>query len=390
MTANSFAPWPYFDEADVQAVASVLKSGHVNSWTGKQVTRFEEEFAAFVTSRYAVALANGTVALELALHSLGVGPGDDVVVPARTFVATASSVLRCGARPIFADVDEESQTITVETLRLARTPKTKAVIVVHLSGWPADMDPLMEFAETHGLMVIEDCAQAHGARYRGRSVGSIGHVGTFSFCNDKIISTGGEGGMLVTNDESVWEKAWSFKDHGKNWAKCRESNPLRKFRLLHDSLGTNWRMTEMQAVLGRRGLEKLEAWVQSRIRHARILDEHFRNIRCLRVATPPGDIVHSYYKYYVFTTPDQMPSGWGRDDVLAEMARRGIPCYSGSCSEVYLEKVFSDFGMQPETRLPIAKRLGETSLMFPVHPTLTDENIVAFCTAISELFAEDQ
>ena len=212
-----FAPWPFFSEDEIEAVAEVLRSGKVNYWTGSECRQFEQEYANFTETRYAISLANGTLALEAALHSLGIGPGDEVVVPSRTFIATASCVAMSGARPVVADIDSESQTLTAETVRDVLTPRTRAIIAVHLAGWPCDMDPLCELGRARDLYVIEDCAQAHGATYKGRPVGGLGDVGAFSFCQDKIITTAGEGGMLVTNNPDIWRRAWEFKDHGKNF-----------------------------------------------------------------------------------------------------------------------------------------------------------------------------
>src|SRR5438445_2434324 len=333
---EAFAPWPQLTEDEIDAASSVLRSGNINYWTGEEGRLFEQEFAAFSGCKHAIAVANGTVALELALHALGIGPGDEVVVPSRTFIASASSVVMCGAEPVMADVDRESQNLTANTIRGVLSPRTKAVIAVHLAGWPSDMDPILDLAREHGLKVIEDCAQAHGATYKGRPVGSIGHVGAFSFCQDKIMSTGGEGGMLTTNDDSVWEKAWSFKDHGKSYdAVYRRPHPP-GFRWLHESFGTNWRITEMQSALGRVLLRKLPARVNLRRRFASILDEQFSQVPGVRVPVPGHEFRHAYYKYYAFIEPRTIEEGWSRDRILQATLAEGIPCFSGSCSEIYL------------------------------------------------------
>jgi dTDP-4-amino-4,6-dideoxygalactose transaminase len=374
-SGRCFSPWPYYAPDEIEAVASILRSGRVNYWTGEEGRRFETEYAAAVGSRYAVALANGTVALEAALHALGIGAGDDVVVTSRTFVASASCIALRGARPILADVDPESQNVTVETIGAALTAKTKAIIVVHLAGWPCDMDPIMEFARGKGLVVIEDCAQAHGAVYKGRQVGSLGDVAAFSFCQDKIITTGGEGGMLTTNSEEIWEKVWSYKDHGKSFDAVYHREHPEGFRWLHESFGTNWRMTEIQAAIGRIQLRKLPEWVRMRRRNARRLSECFAAIPALRVTIPPSHIEHAYYKYYVFVRPEALASGWNRNRIMNEITAQGVTCQSGSCSEIYLEKAFENKRLQPSRRLLVAKKLGETSLMFLVHPTLTESDM---------------
>jgi dTDP-4-amino-4,6-dideoxygalactose transaminase len=324
------------------------------------------------------------VALELALHATGIGAGDEVVVTARSFVASAACCVLRGAKPVFADVDPASQNITVDTVRAAITPNTKAIIAVHLNGWPCDMDPILELAERRRLTVIEDCAQAHAAMYKGHPVGSLSHVAAFSFCQDKILTTGGEGGMLTTNDESVWRRAWSYKDHGKDWEAVHRKDSSAVFKWLHGSIGTNWRMTEMQAAIGRVAVRKLPQWVTARRRHARLLDSELSRIAALRTTLPPAGIDPSYYKYYVFLRPERLRSGWSRDRILHALRAEGIPCGSGVCPEIYLERAFAHSGY-PAARLPVARKLGQTSLMFLVHPTLSDREMQDTCSAVAKV-----
>lgn len=380
-----FAPWPHFEADEVGAAAAVLRSGRVNYWTGEEGRRFEREFAAFVGCEYAVALANGTVALESALWALGVGPGDEVIVPSRTFIASASCAVMRGARPVVADVDPVSQNLTAETATAALTARTRAIIAVHLAGWPCAMDPILALARERGVCVIEDCAQAHGATYRGRPVGSFGDAAAFSFCQDKIMTTGGEGGMLTTNRREVWEKAWSYKDHGKDYGAVYHREHPPGFRWLHESFGTNWRMTEMQAALGRVQLQKLPAWVAKRRRNAAVLSERFSRLPALRVTAPPEDVGHAYYKYYTFVRPEALKDGWDRDRVMLAVKAEGIPCFVGSCSEIYLEKAFAQAGLGPAARLPVAQELGETSLMFLVHPTLSEADMEDTARAVEKV-----
>jgi dTDP-4-amino-4,6-dideoxygalactose transaminase len=380
----SFAPWPYFAADEIEAVAAVLRSGKVNYWTGQEGRQFEAEFAQFVGAKHGICVANGTVALELALHALGIGPGDEVITTSRTFIASASCVVMRGARPVFADVDRESQNVTAESIQRVITPKTKAIIAVHLAGWPCDMDAIMALANDRGLKVIEDCAQAHGATYKGRQVGSLGHIAAFSFCQDKIMTTGGEGGLVTTDDDRLWEIAWSFKDHGKSYAAVHHRQHPPGFRWLHDSFGTNWRMTEMQATLGRVILQKLPEWVATRRKHAARLTDHFRSLPALRVTEPQSETKHSYYKYYAFVRPEQLRQGWNRDRIIAEITTAGVPCLSGSCSEIYLEQAFPA-EMRPAVPLPVARNLGETSIMFLVHPTLSDAHIQQTCDVVQRV-----
>jgi len=383
---GSLAPWPHFEADEIEAVRNVLQSGKINYWTGDEGRQFEKEFSAQSGCKYGVAVANGTVALELALYALGLGAGDEVIVPSRTFIASASSVIMRGARPVIADVDQVSQNITAETIRPLITPRTKAVIAVHLAGWPCDMDSILKLARDHGLKVIEDCAQSHGATYKSLPIGSFGDVAAFSFCQDKIMTTGGEGGMVTTNDEAIWERAWSFKDHGKSYdAVYNRKHPL-GFRWLHESFGTNWRLTEMQSALGRLLMQKLPKFVQTRRRNAAILTKSFSRIAGLRVTLPPPEIGHSYYKYYAFVRPELLRDEWTRDRIMAAIVAEGLPCFTGCCSEIYLEKAFPE-GIRPSQRLDVARELGETSLMFLVHPTLSEQDMLDTCQAVEAVFA---
>lgn len=367
------APWPFFSSDEVDAATTVLQSGKVNYWTGEECRHFEREYASYLNAQYAVAVANGTVALELALYALGIGPGDEVITTSRTYIASASCIVMRGAVPVVVDVDPVSQNISPAAIRAAITPRTKALVVVHLAGWPCEMDEIMAIAYQHDLKVVEDCAQAHGAMYKGRAVGSIGHAAAFSFCQDKIISSGGEGGMMTTSDQAVWERAWAYKDIGRSYdAVYRREHPP-GFRWLTDTFGTNWRLTEVQGAIGRLQLEKLDAWRATRQRNAAMLTRAFSAIPALRVTTPPSDIEHAYYKYYVFVEPTRLAEGWNRDRIIEELNNLGVPCFSGSCSEIYLERAFDDVPTRPQERLPVARLLGETSLMFLVHPTLTRE-----------------
>lgn len=385
VNTQAFAPWPFFPADEVDAAAAVLRSGKVNYWTGSEGRLFEQAFATFAGCRYAVALANGSVALEAALKVLGIGPGDEVITTCRTFIASASCAVAVGARPVMADVDPNSQNITAKSIQPLITPKTKAIVAVHLAGWPCDMDPIMELARDHGIKVVEDCAQAHGAIYKGRPVGSLGDVAAFSFCQDKIMTTAGEGGMLTTNNHGLWERAWSYKDHGKSYDAVYNRQHPAGFRWLHESFGTNWRLSEVQSAVGRIQLKKVPEWVKVRRRFAAVLTSCFEQIPGLRVTRPSDEIGHSYYKYYVFVRPGKLKPGWDRNRIMAAINAEGVPCMVGSCSEIYLEKAFD--GVACKERRPVARELGETSLMFLVHPTLTEEAIHLTCQAVQKVMA---
>lgn len=371
----SFAPWPFYAEDEIEAVTRVLRSGKVNYWTGTEGREFEKEYAEAVGCKYGVALANGTNALELALVALQIPPGSEVITTPRTFIASASSAVMRGCVPVLADVDPDSGNITADTIAQVITPKTRAIIAVHLAGWPCDMDPIMELAEKHGLKVIEDCAQANGATYKGRPVGGIGHVGCFSFCQDKIITTGGEGGMLTTNDEAVWRRAWEFKDHGKSYEAVYHREHAPGFRWLHESFGTNWRMTEMQAAIGRVQLRKLKEWTIRRRNNMNKLFFGLADLNALRIPRPADDLGHAAYKAYVYLQPEILKPDWTREKIMLEIGAKGVPCFSGSCSEIYLEKAFTSAALGPDGCLANAKTLGETSLMFLVHPDITGEQM---------------
>ncbi|WP_035059554.1 DegT/DnrJ/EryC1/StrS family aminotransferase [Andreprevotia chitinilytica] len=382
MLNTNLSPWPSYTEEEVSAVAAVLRSNKVNYWTGNVCREFEREFAEYLGCKHAIALANGTLALDLALKALGIGPGDEVIVTSRTFLASASSIVTVGATPVFADVDLDSQNITAETVQKVISSRTKAVMCVHLAGRPCEMDPIMALALEHGLYVIEDCAQAHGARYKGRHVGTIGHIGAWSFCQDKIMTTGGEGGMVTTNDDALWNKMWSYKDHGKSWDAVYICQHPPGFRWVHESFGTNWRMLEMQGALGRIQLKRLDDWKARRQYLAAKIDTVAASYPLIRKVMVPDYIDHACYKHYLFVKLDKLKGGWSRDRIIDELAELGTPCYQGSCSEVYLEKAFDGTPWRPGERLPVAKALGETSLMFLVHPTLRDDEIEKVCRAL--------
>ena len=405
MLNTPFSPWPSYSTDEASAVGRVLLTNRVNYWTGRQCQKFERGFAEWCSADHAIALANGTVALDLALTGLGIGSHnggkaeDEVIVTPRTFLASVSSIVNAGAVPVFADVNQNSGNITAETIAAVLTQNTKAIIAVHLAGWPCDMDPIMALAKEHSLKVIEDCAQAHGARYKGRPVGSIGDVAAWSFCQDKIMTTGGEGGMVTTSDRDLWSAMWAYKDHGKSWEAVYERQHPPGFRWLHESFGTNWRMIEMQAAIGRIQLGRMADWTDKRGENAKTIADalepfakedgpirlpEFRCANCSETTCDKG-CLHAYYKFYAYVRPQNLAPDWSRDRIVEEITSRGVPCFQGSCSEVYLERAFDGTGWQPEPRLPIAKELGETSLMFLVHPTLTNSEMEKTATVLHDV-----
>lgn len=394
MPQENFSSWPSYSEEEIQSAAEVLRSNKVNYWTGQECRKFEEEFATWTGASHAIALANGTVALDLALHGLGIGSQnggastDEVIVTPRTFIASVSCVVNAGAVPVFADVNCDSGNLNADTIDAVLTPHTKAVIVVHLAGWPCEMADILKLAESRGLLVIEDCAQAHGARISGKSVGTIGHVGTWSFCQDKIMTTGGEGGMITTNDPALWSKMWSYKDHGKSWDSVYNHSHKPGFRWLHENFGTNWRMLETQAAIGRFQLQKMGVWTKQRAHNALAIRNFLAEFPdSVRVPAPSSDITHAYYRQYGYVKLSGLRPGWTRDRIVSEIASTGVPVFHGTCSEVYLEKAFDGTDWRPVERLPGAKELGESSLMFLTHPTMTLNEIELIGNAIRDVFA---
>ena len=387
MLNTKFSPWPSFTNEEADAVSRVLLSNEVNYWTGQECRQFENEFALWCGSKHAIALANGTVALDLALKALNLGEGDEVIVTSRTFIASVSSIVTLGATPVFADICSDSQNISASSIEPLITSSTKAIICVHLAGWPCEMDEIMKVSEKYNLFVIEDCAQAHGAMYKGEMVGSIGHISAWSFCQDKIMTTGGEGGMVTTNDPELWSKMWSYKDHGKSWKAIYERQHKPGFRWLHESFGTNWRMTEMQAAIGKIQLQRMPEWSKLRLRNATAIWDVAKQLEGLRVPSVPLHIKHAAYKCYVFVEPRKLKSDWNRDRIMGAIIEQGVPCSSGSCSEVYLEKAFDNTCFRPVENLPLAQELGSTSLMFLVHPTLTEGEIMRTCKALKHVIS---
>ncbi len=382
--------WPLYSEAEIEAVVTVMQSGKVNYWTGNEGHAFEVEYAEYLGVKHTLAVSNGTNALELCLRALGIGPGDEVIVPCRTFMASASCVVQVGAKPIVCDIDLHSQNLSIETIEPHLNAKTKAIIAVHLGGWPCDMEALLSFAERHHLFLIEDCAQAHGAQIKGKPVGSFGHMAAFSFCQDKIMSTLGEGGLVATSHEDAWKKAWAYKDHGKGYDTVYHTPHPPGFRWLHDSFGSNYRMTEAQAAVGRLQLQKLPAWQQERARNAAMFDAALSELKSVSIPKPSPDLTHAYYRYYLFVEPTALQSGWSRDRIIQEINALGIWCQVGSCSEIYLEKAFSEAALVPKTRFKNAKMLGETSLALLVDPLYSEDEIQKAAQQIKQLLSTAQ
>ncbi len=390
MSLANFYKWPHFDDNDINAVSEVLKSAKVNRWTGTKNIEFEKKLSEITNCDYAIALTNGTVALELALFALDIKEGDEVIVPCKTFIATASAVVARGAKPVVADVSLETQNITAKSIETCITKNTKAIIVVHLAGCPCDMDSILALAKKYKLFVIEDCAQAHGAKYKDKSVGSFGDIAAWSFCQDKIITTCGEGGAVTTNSEKLWRKMWEYKDHGKSYdAIFNSKNTGTGFRWTIESFGTNFRLSEMACAQGILSLEKLEGWVKTRRANARLLDEALSKFASIRLSKFDEFVYHSYYKYCCFLKLENLKNGWDRNRIKDEITKQGLPCFEGACWNISAEKCFKDKGWEKsDADLPNAAILKDTSLMFLVHPTITQADMLEAVKIIENVLKE--
>ena len=378
--------WPSYTTAEIESAVSILNSNKVNYWSGEHGKAFEKDFSKHFNVGFSIALSNGTVALDLALRSLDIGPGDDVVVTPRTFIASVACIVNLGANPIFADVDLDSGNITASSIEKVLTPKTKAIICVHLAGWPCDMDPILSLAHSKNIFVVEDCAQAHNAKYKDKYVGTLGDIAAWSFCEDKIMTTAGEGGMVTTNNEELFNRAWAFKDHGKNFEIIQKKSSSFVFKYVHSTFGSNYRMTEIQSAIGRIQLTNLDEWTEARKRNAMKFNEVLKNYSDIaRAPLPSEEFSHAYYKYYVYLKTDKIKKSWSRERVVNSLNEIGLPCGSGACPEVYMEDAYKHISKNPHTRLPNAKKLGEESLMLLVHPTLTDEEIDFSCQSLSKV-----
>jgi dTDP-4-amino-4,6-dideoxygalactose transaminase len=377
--------WPQMSSKMITSVSNVLESGKLNQWNNPAVKDFETKFAKHIDCNYAVAVFNGTVALELCVKTLGLKEGDEVIVTSRTFLASASCIAWYGIKPIFVDVDVNSQNITLETIKTAITPKTKAVILVHLAGWPCEVEEICEYCKSINIYTIEDCAQAHGAKYNGRHVGTWGDINAWSFCQDKIITTGGEGGMVTTNSSDLFKLAWSLKDHGKGYDMVFNTEHPPGFRWLHENIGTNWRMLPMQAVIGMHALDELEGWTSHRTLIANIYNEVFNDIDGARVTLPPAHITHAYYKYYFFINPLKFKIS--RDEIIVLIEKACVFAQAGSCGEVYKENALTQFA--PEIELRVAKQLFETAILLLCDPTISEDVAIENAHKIKNILLEN-
>ncbi len=389
---SDFPTWPHYSEDEISAVQEVLKSGAVNYWTGEISKNFEKNFANFSNCKYAISLANGSLALSCAYLAIGIKEGDEIITTPRSFVATASSASLLGGKIVFADVDRDSGNLTTESIERAITKKTKAIVVVHLAGWPADMINISKLAKAYNIALVEDCSQAHGAEINSNEeifpVGQFGDINTWSFCQDKIISTGGEGGMLTTNNKNFFNKIWSFKDHGKCRNKILNNKNSFEYRYIHDNLGSNFRLTEMQSAIGLIQLKKLKKWRRIRSNNAMQILNQLKDINLIKVPCPGKNLVHAWYKLNCFLNNEYLKDNWNREKIIKAIRSFGYPASQGTCSELYLEKCFKGNFHNKDNRLPIAAELGATNLTFLVHPTINKESMKIYASVIKKVLIE--
>jgi perosamine synthetase len=353
---------------ELDYVTDCIRENWISS-AGKYISRFEEGFSAYCGAKYGIATTSGTTALHLALAALGVGRGDEVILPTFTMAACAFAVLYTGARPVLVDSEPEAWNIDVREIEKKITPRTKAILPVHLYGHPCDMDPILSIARKHGLFVVEDAAEAHGAAYQGRMVGGIGDVGCFSFYANKIITTG-EGGMVVTSDEKVAERARRLKDQAFS----------RERRFLHTELGFNYRMTNIQAAIGLAQLEQIERFVETRRRHAFLYSDLLRGTPGL---TLPGEKSWAKNVYWMYAVLIEDPFGMSRDGLMAFLRDRGVDTRT-LFIPMHVQPVFRDAGLFEVESYPVSERLAARGLYLPSGTGLTEGQIFNVCEAIHQ------
>lgn len=366
--------WPNYSENEIKKVIRVIKSGKVNYVNGKLGKKFENLFSKWVKRKYSVALANGTVALELAIKSLKLPPKSEILVTARSFFSSASVIVRAGFVPKFLDVDLYTQNILIKDIKKKISKKTKAIICVHLAGNPCDMKNIINISKKYRLKIIEDCAQAHGARIDEKIVGSFGDVSAWSFCNDKIISTLGEGGMVSTNNKKIYNYINSYKDHGLSLKKKKNLN--QKFIYNKDFFGSNYRLTEVQSAIGIAQLLKINDTLKKRNYIAKKyikIFEKFNNF--FYFYKPPSNIKNSWYRFYVFIKKDLKNFQSIRDKIIYNLNKNGILCYYGACPEIYLENAFKNSNYRSKKRLYNCSILGKTSIALDINHTLSKKTI---------------
>ena len=349
----------YMDDQIKKAVIEVLESGRFIK--GEQLKKFEHEFAVFCSAKYAVGVSSGTAAILLSLMALGIGKGDEVIVPSHTFIATATPILFLGAKPVFADIDAETYTIAPKGIEECLTDRTKAIMPVHLYGHPADMDQINNIAQDNGLYVIEDACQAHGALYKGKMTGSLADIACFSFYPSKNMTACGDGGMVTTNNEELAEKVSMLRDHG------------RKEKHIHEIVGLNLRMGEISAAIGRQQLQHLSVWNEKRRHIAKLYNQLLSEID--KIATPVEKdwARHVYYMYVIRTKQREKLAEYLRDKSISTGIHYPVPVHQQPIMKAYSK------------RLPVTEKVVDKILSLPMHPQLIDTQIKFITDTIETL-----
>ena len=367
---NSQENWPIVSSKEIKIVNKVLKSNKLNYWTGTNCTNFEKEFSNKFKIKYSISLANGSVGLDIAIKSLKLKKNSEIIVTPRSYISSVTSVINQGLKPIFADIDLNSQNIEAKNIEKKITKNTKAVVVVHLGGMPSNMIKIKELAKKYNLKIIEDCSQAHGAKINNKYVGTFGDVSVWSFCNDKILNTLGEGGIVATKNRNNFKNLWSLKDCGKNYSKLRKKKRQFKFRWVHDFEGTNLRMTEVQAAVGRYQLKQLDKWIKKRNINSIKINKVCEKFRSIKTQKTPKNFTNAYYRCYVFLRPNFIKKGWTREKILKYLNKIGLYCDVGSCPEIYKEKFLITNKLVSSKELENASLVGKTSIAFKVSPNI--------------------
>ncbi len=380
--------WPIVSNQEIKLVNNVLKSNKLNYWTGENCKKFEEEFSKLIKTKYSISLANGSVGLDIAIKSLNLKKNSEVIVTPRSYISSVTSVINQGLTPVFADIDLNSQNIEYETIIKKITKNTKAILVVHLGGMPANMTKIISFAKKNKIKIIEDCSQAHGAKINNKYVGTFGDISIWSFCNDKILNTLGEGGIIATKSFMIYKKLWALKDCGKNFSKFKKFKKKNKFKWVHDFEGTNLRMTEVQAAIGRYQLKKLTTWVNMRNYISKKIISICKNFKSIRTQIVPSKFLNSYYRCYIFLDYKHIKKGWTREKILQYLNTNGIYCDVGSCPEIYKEKFLSKQKHINLKSLKNANLIGKSSIAFKVFPNIYKTTLNNKLSKLNKFFNE--
>lgn len=366
-----YSIWPTYDKKLIKTISEIIASGKVNYLFGNYGKKFEKKFSKYHGLNYSVAVSNGTVGLELALASLDLKADDEILVTPRSYYSSVSCIIRNNLKPVFVDIDPLTQNICIKDLTKKINKKSKCIICVHLGGLPCDMDKIIPLAKKNNIKVIEDCSQAHGAKINKKIVGTFGDIGVWSFCNDKIISTLGEGGMVSTNNKKIFEKIWSLKDIGKNYQKYHSKIINFKFRWLHDDIGTNARLTEVQSYAGFHQIKQLNKFIYHRQQNASYVYSQLKTVPCLKFIIAPKKYTNVFYRLNFLFDDKYSSKKLSRDKILKDLSKK-INIREGSCPEIYKEKYFrKNFFM----KCPNAEFIGKNSLSLQVDQTITKKNL---------------